>query len=148
MILSDHRACKEVSAVVLGGAGGKVWTTDHPQPPLSPAARLEEDRMNHKMLTHCGQVFRTTIEYGNEEYHVECIIIPPVKGFSTHIDSPAYLDPGKSVELKDMHVYRQWGWGDEEVTQFSPRSLSIIEGKAKEAWKLDQTAERMLEVTA
>jgi hypothetical protein len=103
--------------------------------------------MQHRAYNDDGQTFFTTVNYGGEDLHVECIIIPPFKGFNSHIDSPAYLDPGTPAEVKDMHVYRQWSDHDEDVTDdYSPRSLGIIEANVLDQWKLDMTVERAVEV--
>ena len=105
--------------------------------------------MHHRMVTRCGQTFFTTVEYGGEELHVECVIIPPFKGFNSHIDSPEYLDPGTPAEIKDMRVFRQFNAGDMDITDdYSPRSLSIIEAAVIEQWKLDMQVDRALEVTS
>jgi hypothetical protein len=108
--------------VVLGGAGGNVWTTDHPSNRPFASREGEEDRMQNNISPRKGLPFLTTVQIRRRWYFVSSRIAPAVEAPHVGADSPRWCEPGKPAEVLSMQVSRPYA--DQDYAEYSEEEFN------------------------
>jgi hypothetical protein len=90
------------------------------------------------------QRFECYIDFGQEELGVKAVIQPTVHAPHVGADSPRYLKPGRPAEVVYYELFDDEG-EDITINYYMERDHERIKELILEAWRIDQTAEKIME---